>query len=687
MDCDVIPIVMVGTSQGAYASAPGNLALPALPLSFVQSTATDTATGQAITVVLAPPIVICPPHLRFRVGEHLRLAGITGARVMLMPVDFSTGLAVAVAALDLTESRPDILLWVIDADIAPANTVACMGGLMAAIPAALSGKLVAFGRQSVATHTDQLLTRTGVDLTSAVGSRDFVKSADAGSVAGAAAIIPAGRYLRSAGVFLMTARTLIDELAMLAPAVLSTARAAVDTGVADADFLHFAPQIFESCPAISLEHALAVVSSRTLVVPARVGSDDVDKWRADNLVGSTDTRYGPMVFFKHDSGAVTQSLIQYGEWAENELAFLRRVIPRGSVVVDVGAYIGTHALAFARQVGDGGLVYAIEAQPASFALLTENIQTNQADNVVLVNAIAAARVGTFSLLGINISGDASFGSMSVENAVRPPDSSATVATNIADGSGGISLVPTITLDSIPLTSCALIKIDAEGMEDLVLEGASNVIGSFRPVIYAECNCVEKGSAVFERLRQCGYRIFMHLAGAYNNQNWNGSTTDIFGVAKEAALVGVPPERLRPLLDSMVGSYEIFFEITTLDDLVAGMLIKPQYPHEVLQHTSATRSTGTGFWHVVAEATDESRRCREAAEAAKDEVARLLQCVAQASAETTEAQEQARYANAEAVRAGGEIERLTAQISSTYASTSWRLTGPLRFVGRRFRHER
>ena len=56
-------------------------------------------------------------------------------------------------------------------------------------------------------------------------------------------------------------------------------------------------------------------------------------------------RYGEMTVFANDTGAVSRSLAEYGEWAENELAFMRKLVPPGATVIDVGAYVGTHTLA------------------------------------------------------------------------------------------------------------------------------------------------------------------------------------------------------------------------------------------------------------------------------------------------------------------------------------------------------
>ena len=77
--------------------------------------------------------------------------------------------------------------------------------------------------------------------------------------------------------------------------------------------------------------------------------------------------------------------MKYGEWAQAEVDFLLGLITPGDTVLDVGAYIGTHTLAFAKQVGVGGEVYAFEPQPLSFEVLKRNIGQNVLNNVRLLN--------------------------------------------------------------------------------------------------------------------------------------------------------------------------------------------------------------------------------------------------------------------------------------------------------------
>ena len=63
-------------------------------------------------------------------------------------------------------------------------------------------------------------------------------------------------------------------------------------------------------------------------------------------------RYGVIRFFSKDT-VIGTALRTYGEWAENELRLFRHFIPAGATVLDVGAFIGTHALAFSQMVGPG----------------------------------------------------------------------------------------------------------------------------------------------------------------------------------------------------------------------------------------------------------------------------------------------------------------------------------------------
>ena len=161
----------------------------------------------------------------------------------------------------------------------------------------------------------------------------------------------------------------------------------------------------------------------------------------------------------------------------------------------------------------------------------------------------------------------------------------------AHGEAAQTSVQVTTLDALRFATCALIKIDVEGMEDQVLHGAQHLLSTCGPLVYAECNGVDAGSRVISCLRACGYDVWMYLADAFNPTNWRANPSNIFGNSREAALVGVPPHHRQTCRTLPLTAQERLFRINTLDDLVAGILLKPQYPREVLHSTTALQPDG------------------------------------------------------------------------------------------------
>ena len=80
-----------------------------------------------------------------------------------------------------------------------------------------------------------------------------------------------------------------------------------------------------------------------------------------------------------------------------ETELVHQLVGKGDKVLDVGANIGYYTLIFARQVGACGRVFAFEPDPANFALLKKNVESNGYKNVVLVNAALSDQSGRLKL--------------------------------------------------------------------------------------------------------------------------------------------------------------------------------------------------------------------------------------------------------------------------------------------------
>ena len=143
-----------------------------------------------------------------------------------------------------------------------------------------------------------------------------------------------------------------------------------------------------------------------------------------------------------------------------------RDVPRDASVVDVGAHIGSMSVWFARVAGARRVV-AIEPDDEHYGMLVDNISLNElSDLVTPVHAAVGATCGRATCQF-----RASF---TAKNMYRVADAGPVAA---------------VTLDSLVeqgvITDAAVLKIDVEGYECAVLEGASLFFERFSPIILVE----------------------------------------------------------------------------------------------------------------------------------------------------------------------------------------------------------
>lgn len=241
------------------------------------------------------------------------------------------------------------------------------------------------------------------------------------------------------------------------------------------------------------------------------------------LVAVKSCRHGVFMFNRHDR-FIGRSLDCYGEWCESELELLLRFCRRGDVVVDVGANIGSHTVAFARAVGESGEVVAFEPQRMPFQMLCGNVALNGLGNVRALQKGAGDQTGRATVPKLSWHEPHNWGAVSLGK----PEA------------GGES-VEVATLDGLHLESCRLIKIDVEGMEPRVIRGAAEVIRRCRPFLFVENNTVEQASSVIAALQETGYRMWWHLGLYYNRKNFFNNPNNVFAQFKpEANMFCAPP---------------------------------------------------------------------------------------------------------------------------------------------------
>lgn len=163
-------------------------------------------------------------------------------------------------------------------------------------------------------------------------------------------------------------------------------------------------------------------------------------------------------------------------------AFSRLLRP-GMTVYDVGASVGFQAVLAGRLVGPKGQVIAFEPFPENAERARHNARLNGFDHLQVLQVAVAAEDGAARFQvgkGVNWGKLDPAGALEVR--VRSLDSVAA------------------ELGRLP----SAIKIDAEGGEVAVLDGARRVLADAAPVLFIDCHGTN--AAVAERLEPLGYRL-------------------------------------------------------------------------------------------------------------------------------------------------------------------------------------
>lgn len=171
-----------------------------------------------------------------------------------------------------------------------------------------------------------------------------------------------------------------------------------------------------------------------------------------------------------------------------------RALGKGNVVVDAGAYIGDSTQIFLER---GAEVYAFEPDPNAFECLKLNCPEAHCYNT----ALGHGEQYRVQILGGNIGG---------KWLVTDPHSK-----NQA-----------VSLDSFHLNRLDLLKVDVEGFELFVLQGARQTILRCRPDLLIEFNPVALGQfGVSVRdlqnyMRELGYYENCREVFRYSDENWD-----------------------------------------------------------------------------------------------------------------------------------------------------------------------
>jgi FkbM family methyltransferase len=198
----------------------------------------------------------------------------------------------------------------------------------------------------------------------------------------------------------------------------------------------------------------------------------------------------------HNS-CIDRDIIRNGCWEPNATKLVKNTVKKGDVVIDVGANIGYFTLLFSKLVGDVGKVISFEPFNYFYDRLISNIELNKLRNVVAINkGVYSKRKKCLFKRG--------FPSTAIVDLIKKDDDLNRYCKS-----------EVVSFDDWFFYSCLnrldFIKIDVDGTEFEILEGAQETIDLFRPVLLVEFGC---GNAVKigEKLWSMGYVLYDEKTG-------------------------------------------------------------------------------------------------------------------------------------------------------------------------------
>ena len=228
-----------------------------------------------------------------------------------------------------------------------------------------------------------------------------------------------------------------------------------------------------------------------------------------------------------DSDSFYTQRLKAGPYQKQNLLHLRELCPAPRKILDIGMNIGMNTWEYATFAQE---VHSFEPVPTTYQVALDNINLNlqhqdptqgwwKLPDGTWASLLPSGKIQTYNVALGPVSGTVEMhikkndGHNRVANDGYTTPTGRTVKTNT--GYQRVS-VPQLTLDSYNFTDVDIIKIDVEGYELNVLEGATNTIAQNRPIVQVEC--VETQPRAFGKTIQ-------DLMDYFNSRNYVITTAD------------------------------------------------------------------------------------------------------------------------------------------------------------------
>jgi len=233
------------------------------------------------------------------------------------------------------------------------------------------------------------------------------------------------------------------------------------------------------------------------------------------------TEYGNMIVNRNDINQ-TNTLLKTKRAVDHEkISFAIKVCensPNNSIALDIGANFGTYSLALAKTLGNkNGKVYSFEAQRIIYYMLCGSVSLNSIENCMVLNTCVGNSNEAIDIPNFDYSQQLNFGSIEFGTSHQSEQLS-------QQRRQAVEKISQIKIDDLHLSNLVYAKVDVEGMELDVLNGAIETIRTNLPIFQIE---ILKSSVttITNFMSHFGYKFYQwdgdlicippHLINVYN----------------------------------------------------------------------------------------------------------------------------------------------------------------------------
>ncbi|WP_412551370.1 mannose-1-phosphate guanylyltransferase/mannose-6-phosphate isomerase [Shimia sp. MIT910701] len=237
------------------------------------------------------PVVATGDPFRFIVTEQLAQVGKAANAVLIEPSPRDTAPAVLAAALWCSRKDPDALLLVAPSDHLIRDEERFRETISAATPAAEGGSLVTFGIKPTRSETGYgyLELAESADASEGV-PQDLARFVEKPNLDDARRMVADGHHLWNAGIFLFSAKTILDAYRAHAPDMLKAVSKSLSDATLDLGYTKLAAEPWTEAEKISIDYAIMEKSANLKVMPYDGDWSDLGDWDALKRSAESDTK-------------------------------------------------------------------------------------------------------------------------------------------------------------------------------------------------------------------------------------------------------------------------------------------------------------------------------------------------------------------------------------------------------------